>query len=196
MLTESAQLLPLLPPGSVNLKGMLTAYLALGANLPSPAGLPGATLAAAADRLAKLGRITARSSLYSTAPAGLADQPRYLNAVVALETELGPLALLSDLLNIELEFGRDREGVPSNAPRTLDLDILFYGDVVLALSDLDLPHPRFAERDFVLIPLNEIASELRDPRSQNTVAQLLQNLPTNPAQNAVVAVQSDLWPAK
>ena len=82
---------------------MQTAYIALGANLASQAGSPAATLAAVLKRLSNLGRITAQSSLYRTAPVGFADQPRFVNAVVALETELGPRALLNQLLVIEKE---------------------------------------------------------------------------------------------
>ena len=136
---------------------MQTAYIALGANLASQAGPPAATLAAVLKRLSNLGRITAQSSLYRTAPVGFADQPRFVNAVVALETELGPRALLNQLLVIEKEYGRDRStGIP-NGPRTLDLDILLIGDLVINLPELELPHPRMTERAFVLVPLHEIA---------------------------------------
>ena len=177
---------------------MPLAYIALGANLPSPAGPPEATLAAAASRLASLGPIAARSSLYSTpvgtpvgAPVALADQPRFVNAVIALETALTPFQLLGAVLLIEREFGRDRTAGVRNGPRTLDLDILFYGDLVLSLAGLEIPHPRFAQRAFVLIPLHEIAPGLRDPRSGNTVAQLLHNLPAKPASDdAVLPVES------
>src|SRR5208283_735159 len=122
---------------------MPLAHIALGANLPSPAGPPEVTLAAAAVRLASLGSIAARSSLYSTAPVGLADQPRFLNAVIALETTLTPFELLGAVLLIERDFGRDRAAGTANGPRTLDLDILFYGDLVLSESTLKIPHPRF-----------------------------------------------------
>jgi 2-amino-4-hydroxy-6-hydroxymethyldihydropteridine diphosphokinase len=177
---------------------MSLAYLALGANLPSPAGVPEATLAAAAERMATLGRIVARSSLYSTAPVGFADQPRFVNAAVALETELSPRELLNGLLALEFEFGRDRDASRANGPRTLDLDILFYGDLVLAASGLEIPHPRLAERAFVLVPLNEIAPHLRDPRSGRGIAQLLLALGLNSGELAasVVRVESSLWPAQ
>ena len=108
---------------------MPLAYIALGANLPSSAGLPEVTLAAAAQGLAAMGRIIARSSLYSTAPVGREDQPRFLNAVVALETQRSPRELLDSLLAIEQAFGRDRAASVPNGPRTLDLDILLYGDL-------------------------------------------------------------------
>jgi 2-amino-4-hydroxy-6-hydroxymethyldihydropteridine diphosphokinase len=174
---------------------MSLAYIALGANLPSPAGPPDATIAAAAVCLASLGRIAARSSLYSTAPVGVADQPRFLNAVIALETTLTPFELLGAVLLIEHEFGRDRAACTPNGPRTLDLDILFYGDLVLSESSLKIPHPRLAERAFVLVPLHEIAPDLRDPRSGKTVAQLLAEL--SPGRGAlassVVPIASSLW---
>ncbi len=172
---------------------MSLAFIALGANLPSPAGLPEATLTAAAERLAALGRVTARSSLYSTAPVGLEDQPRFLNAVAAIDTRLSPRDLLNGLLAIELEFGRDRAASPPNGPRTLDLDILFYGDLVLNASGLEIPHPRFAQRAFVLVPLNEIAPTLRDPRSGRMVAQLLQALTDHMEQDAVAKIDGAHW---
>ena len=174
---------------------MSLAYIALGANLPSPAGPPEATLAAAAERLASLGSIAARSSLYSTAPVGLADQPRFLNAVIALETTLTPLELLGAVLLIEREFGRDRTASVPNGPRTLDLDILLYGDLVLSEAGLEIPHPRLAQRAFVLVPLNEIAPDLRDPRTGMTVSRLLGGLNQDRAPQApsVVPIESARW---
>jgi 2-amino-4-hydroxy-6-hydroxymethyldihydropteridine diphosphokinase len=181
---------------------MPLAYIALGSNLPSPAGPPAATLAAAAERLAALGGITARSSLYSTAPVGFTAQPRFLNAVVALDTDLAPRPLLDSLLDIERHFARDRAAALPNGPRTLDLDILLYGDLILTEPGLEIPHPRLAQRAFVLVPLAEIAPHARDPRSGSTAAQLLANLLPNPAPpgnepvaQSVVPIQGPLWPA-
>jgi 2-amino-4-hydroxy-6-hydroxymethyldihydropteridine diphosphokinase len=172
---------------------MSLATIALGANLPSPAGPPDAALAAVLPLLASNGRIAARSSLYSTAPVGFADQPRFLNAVVALSTDLPPRILLDALLSIERHFGRDRSAALPNGPRTLDLDLLFYGDLVLSEFDLELPHPRLAQRAFVLVPLVEIAPNTVDPRSGLTASQLLANLaPANPG--AVVRIASPYWP--
>ena len=173
---------------------MPLAYIALGANLPSPAGPPDATLAAALEQIASLGRIAARSSLYSTAPVGLADQPRFLNAVIALETDLAPRQLLDDLLFIERFFGRDRSGSVPNGPRTLDLDILLYGDLVLTEPGLEIPHPRLAERAFVLVPLAEIAPDLSIPPSGLTAAQLLANLNPRADAGAAVLIKSRHWP--
>jgi len=149
-----------------------TVYIGLGANIPGPAGSPEATLAAAASSLERLGRVRARSSLYSTAPVGLADQPRFLNAVVVLETELQPRELLTALLEIEREFGRNREAEVRNGPRALDLDILLYGARQISEPALEIPHARLAERAFVLVPLAEIAPEAIDPRSGRTAKEL------------------------
>jgi 2-amino-4-hydroxy-6-hydroxymethyldihydropteridine diphosphokinase len=171
------------------------AYIGLGANLPSSAGSPEATLAAAVARLVHLGSLVACSSLYSTAPVGFAEQPRFFNAVVGLETDLSPGELLSGLLDLEREFGRDRTAGLRNGPRTLDLDILLFGDLVLGEHNLEVPHPRLAQRAFVVVPLAEIAPGLRDPRSGATMAQLLESLVPDPEGevHAVVQVESDLW---
>lgn len=126
---------------------------------------------------------------------GFAHQPQFVNAVVALETELEPGELLRKLLKIEQEFGRDRSvGIP-NGPRTLDLDILLMGDLKISEPGLELPHPRLAERGFVLIPLNEIAPNLRIPGQEETVAERVQAL-KNRAEgetDAVVRMESDRW---
>jgi 2-amino-4-hydroxy-6-hydroxymethyldihydropteridine diphosphokinase len=176
---------------------MQTAYIGMGANLASPAGSPEATLTAAAQRLGSLGRIVARSSLYSTEPVGYTDQPRFINAVIALETDFSPRALLEALLAIERAFGRDRSAGITNGPRTLDLDILLYGDQVIRESDLEIPHPRLAERAFVLIPLAEIASNVEDVSRRKTVSHLLHALETGAPENAdaVLPFQSENWRA-
>jgi len=176
---------------------MRTAYIGMGGNLASWAGTPEATLAAAAPRLESLGRVLSCSSLYSTEPVGFAGQPRFTNAVVALETELEPRELLDRLLAIEQEFGRDRSvGVP-NGPRTLDLDILLFGGLKISEPGLEIPHPRLAERTFVLVPLCEIAPQIFDARSGKTVSQLLNSLlpGSGSEDHAVVKVQSDGWRA-
>jgi 2-amino-4-hydroxy-6-hydroxymethyldihydropteridine diphosphokinase len=176
---------------------MQTAYIGMGSNLATRAGNPEATLVAAAVRLESLGRLVARSSLYSTEPVGFADQPRFLNAVVALETDLDPYALLQGLLGIEQEFGRDRSAVTRNGPRTLDLDILVFGDQKISEPGLEIPHPRMEERAFVLIPLREIASKDQMANTPRALRQLLQtSLKRSPGQShAVVPVQSALWRA-
>lgn len=180
---------------------MRTAYIGLGANLPSWAGPPPATLAAAALRLEKLGRVVARSSLYSTDPVGLRDQPSFVNAVVALQTDLEPHPLLENLLEIEKQFGRDRSASIPNGPRTLDLDILLVDDLEISEPGLEIPHPRLAERGFVLIPLSEIASQLRIPqhgkKHAKNVADLVQALHNRHKgeADAVVRMESDIWRA-
>jgi 2-amino-4-hydroxy-6-hydroxymethyldihydropteridine diphosphokinase len=155
---------------------MGTAYIGMGANLPSRAGPPEATITAAAARLESLGQVTRRSSLYSTEPMGFADQPRFVNAVVALETELEPRRLLDELLKIEQEFGRDRLAGLANRPRTLDLDILLFDDLRIRVPGLEIPHPRLAERLFALLPLAEIAPSLVPPGQSKTVSQWLDTL--------------------
>lgn len=173
---------------------MLVAYIGLGANLTSPAGPPEATLVAAAARLGSLGRVLSCSSLYSTAPVGFADQPRFLNAVVGVETDRSPRELLEALLSIEREFGRDRTAGIANGPRTLDLDVLLCGDLVLSEYDLEIPHPRMPERAFVLVPLGEIAPAVHDPRTGATVQQLLERL-SKSALGDVAQVESNDWNA-
>jgi 2-amino-4-hydroxy-6-hydroxymethyldihydropteridine diphosphokinase len=163
----------------------------MGGNLASWAGAPEATLAAAARRLDSLGRVVRRSSLYSTAPVGFAEQPRFVNAVVALETELAPRELLKGLLAIEPEFGRERTAGLQNGPRTLDLDILLYGDLTISEPGLEIPHPRLAERAFVLIPLNEIAPQAVVPGLAKTVQRLLSSLRLD--SDAVIPVKSEEW---
>ena len=170
----------------------------MGANLASWAGAPEATLAAAARRLESLGRVVRRSSLYSTAPVGFAAQPRFVNAVVELETKLEPRELLDGLLAIEQEFGRDRTAGVVNAPRTLDLDILLYGDLEIREQGLVIPHPRLSERAFVLIPLNEIAPQAVVPGVAKTVGQLLTKLieAAKAESGAVIPVESEAWGAR
>lgn len=133
----------------------VSAYIALGANI----GEPVRQIEAAYAALAALPgtRLVARSSLYRSAPVGYADQPDFINAVAVIETVLTPHALLDALLAIERAHGRVREF--PNAPRTLDLDIVLYGDVVLHDPGLTIPHARMLERAFVMLPLAEVAPD-------------------------------------
>lgn len=156
---------------------MPIAAIGLGANLPSAAGAPAKTIAAAIERLAECGRVTAHSGLYRTAPVGYVDQPAFVNAAVLLETDLRPLPLLDALLGIERRYGRDRAAGPPKGPRTLDLDLLLYDDLVLDKPELTLPHPAMHQRRFVLAPLGEIAPEWRHPVLRRSIAELLTGLP-------------------
>lgn len=140
---------------------MERAYVALGSNL----GDREATIRAALAALdADPGvRVAAVSSLIETDPVGVVDQPRFLNGAAALDTSLEPKALLELLLAVERRFGRDREGVPPQGPRTLDLDLLLYGEARIEEPGLRIPHPRLHERAFVLGPLAELDPSLEVP---------------------------------
>jgi 2-amino-4-hydroxy-6-hydroxymethyldihydropteridine diphosphokinase len=177
---------------------MALAYIGMGSNLASPAGPPETTLAAAADRLQSLGQVKARSSLYSTEPVGYAPQPRFLNTVVALDTSLSAPALLESLMRIEQEFGRDRKSSIPNGPRTLDLDILILGDLATHEPGLEIPHPRMAEREFVMIPLAEIASKLGEFDQPRMVHNLLKTFHERPPgkPHAVVRLEGATWRAR
>ncbi|MGH7012722.1 MAG: 2-amino-4-hydroxy-6-hydroxymethyldihydropteridine diphosphokinase [Stellaceae bacterium] len=149
-------------------------FVALGANLPSNVGPPRATFEAALVSLAQEGgEIVARSRFYRSSPVPKLDQPDYLNAVVAVASELDPVALLAVLAGIETRFGR-RRGAP-NAARSLDLDLVAYNNLVRDVAPV-LPHPRMHERVFVLLPLAEIAPTWRHPRLQVPIAELIQAL--------------------
>jgi 2-amino-4-hydroxy-6-hydroxymethyldihydropteridine diphosphokinase len=163
---------------------MPIAYIALGSNL----GNSKQTLNAAVSRLGRFGQVVARSSLYETEPVGFRDQAVFLNAVIALDTQLQPLALLRALLAIERELGRDRaHGIPKG-PRTLDLDLLLVGNQIIAEEELTLPHPALTQRRFVLAPLAEIAPNLKLPQQNQTIAELLAQLPDE-GDNQIAAVR-------
>jgi 2-amino-4-hydroxy-6-hydroxymethyldihydropteridine diphosphokinase len=138
---------------------VIRAYVALGSNLGNPVATVEDAIAAMAALRGSL--LRAMSSLYRTAPVGLKHQPDFINAVVALDTRLGPRELLDELFAVEAGFGRQRS--VKNAPRTLDLDLLLHGDTVQDDPDVTLPHPRMHERAFVLAPLAEIAPNLIIP---------------------------------
>ncbi|MBC8450715.1 2-amino-4-hydroxy-6-hydroxymethyldihydropteridine diphosphokinase [bacterium] len=122
----------------------------------------------------KRSRVVCVSSLYETAPIGKTDQPFFLNVVAEVETDRDPHGLLRDLLAIEQRMGRSR--TVRWGPRTIDLDVLIFGDISEASDDLTIPHPRLAERAFVLVPLVEIAPDVLVPGEERTPAQLLGTL--------------------
>jgi 2-amino-4-hydroxy-6-hydroxymethyldihydropteridine diphosphokinase len=151
--------------------------LALGANLPGPAGPPLAQCEAALAALEQRGvRILGRSRWYDTPPYPPSEQPHFVNGVARVETGLGPAALLAEMLTIEAGLGR-RRTVP-NAARTLDLDLIDYeGQVRTGPEAPILPHPRLAQRSFVLLPLRDVAPEWRHPVSGLSVTELIATLP-------------------
>ena len=134
---------------------MTIAYVGLGSNLEDPVNQVESALREL-DALPHT-RVVKRSSLYRTAPVGYAEQPDFINAVAQLETGLPAERLLDELQQLEARHGRARSF--PNAPRTLDLDLLIFGELVMKTERLTLPHPRMRERDFVLRPLREIAPE-------------------------------------
>jgi 2-amino-4-hydroxy-6-hydroxymethyldihydropteridine diphosphokinase len=151
---------------------MARAFVGLGANI----GSRRATLKRALELLGEEDgiEVVAVSRFRETDPVGLVDQPRFLNAAAALETELPPRKLLDRLLAVERALGRTREG-PRYGPRTVDLDLLVYGEERLDEPGLELPHPRLHERRFALEPLADLAPELVVP-GRGTVSDLLAEL--------------------
>src|SRR3954453_1880163 len=169
---------------------MATAYIGVGSNL----GDRTATLRTAVRRLQKFGQITGVSSLYETEPVGYLEQPAFLNAVVALDTELAPVDLLRALLGIEGDLGRTRSF--PDAPPPLDLDLLLVDDVTLETADMTLPHPRLHERAFVLVPLAELAPEMVHPVSGQTLRQLLSSLPDRSGVEVYAPAGWDVAPSR
>ena len=152
--------------------------IGIGSNLASPQGSqPADVVRAAIARLETVGlRPVAVSRLFETAPVPVSGQPWYVNAVAAVETALSPHDALIACMDLETQFGRLRS-VP-NAARILDLDILAWDERVIRDPDLTVPHPRLAERAFVLHPLADIAPDWRHPESGRSVAEMLAELPT------------------
>lgn len=151
-----------------------TVYLSLGSNLGDREG----NLRAAIERLRELGEVSAVSSFYETEPVEMTNQPWFLNCAVAMETERMPKQLLSAVLGIERSLGRNRKKTQPKGPRTLDIDIILFGNSVIEMPGLRVPHPRMAARRFVLEPLAEIAAEVRHPVIKKTMRELREALPS------------------
>lgn len=147
-------------------------YVALGANIASPAGPPEVTLKRALDAMPKHGiRVVAVSAFYSSPAWPDPSEPPYVNAVAKIETKLLPADLLRELMAVERTFGRVRKA--KNEPRTLDLDLIDYGGLISDAAHLMLPHPLLHERAFVLRPLADVAPDWRHPDTGETVGTLL-----------------------
>lgn len=144
---------------------------------------------AAAIRISQSFPILAASSLYETAPVGYQNQPSFLNAVLEIESPADPGELHREILNIETDLGRRRTFV--NAPRTIDIDILLIGDIVVQTRDLTIPHPRMQQRAFVLVPLAEIAGNRIHPTLQRSIGDLLGDL--GDVSRDVVPVEGPEW---
>lgn len=150
---------------------MAHAYVALGSNLDDPEAQVRNALAAL-DELPGT-RVARASCLYRTPPWGILEQPWFVNAAAALDTELDPLALLQALQGLEQGVGRER-GTQRWGPRRIDLDLLLYDGLVIDTPELQLPHPRLAERAFVLVPLADVARNLALPGGQSVETLLSQ----------------------
>ncbi len=153
-------------------------YLLLGSNM----GNSKQQLAVAVKHITKdIGKVLRHSHLYQTAAWGKTDQPDFLNQVIVIETKLSAQQTIAAILNIEKKMGRVR--TEKNAPRIIDIDILFFNKDIINEKDLTIPHPQLANRRFVLVPLNELSPQLVHPESKKTIHYLLRvcadKLPVN-----------------
>jgi len=150
---------------------MKTVYLGLGSNLGDREAMLRAALGALESPRLRVRRV---SPVYETEPMDVPGQGWFLNLVAEAETDLFPLQLLHRIAKIEIQLGR-RRLVPKG-PRTIDIDILLFGDTVMKTPSLEIPHPRFRQRRFVLAPLADLAADLRDPVTRKTVRELLREV--------------------
>ena len=146
-------------------------YLSLGSNV----GDRDAQLRDALDRLSVIGHVVAVSSVYETEPVEFTEQPWFLNCAVAIETDKTPQQLMTAILSIEEEMGRRR--VQKKGPRSIDIDILLFGDTIMESTELTIPHPALHQRRFVLEPLAEIAPEVSHPVLKKTIRELRDAIP-------------------
>lgn len=152
-------------------------YLALGSNL----GKRSENLRQAREALDAQGWLKDSSQIFETPPWGIVDQPSFLNQVVKIETSYSPARLLNFLKRLEVQLGRtpaERYG-----PRVIDIDILFYDEAIIEQRKLKIPHPRLAERAFVLVPLAELAPQLRHPLTHLTATEMLELVDTSGIRN-------------
>lgn len=147
-------------------------YLLLGSNMGNSRQL---LLQAIKLIKKKIGRVTRQSKLYATAAWGNTNQPDFLNQVIVVETTLGAAEIIKNILSIETEMGRIR--TVKNAPRIIDIDILFFNKEMIREKDLTVPHPEIQNRRFVLVPLNELSPGLKHPVLKKTIHQLLEACP-------------------
>lgn len=155
-------------------------YLSLGSNV----GDRDANLRSAIERLRALGEVAAISSFYETEPVEFTAQPWFLNCVVKLSTEKMPKQLLAGILDVEQRMGRRR--TQKKGPRTIDVDILLFGNSIIETKGLTVPHPAMHERRFVLEPLAEIAPDVRHPAFKRTIRELRDALPPGQAVRKVI----------